>query len=125
MNTPIYALVKASPAALILLGSPNPRFYAFGNAPQPGTTAYKLPYAVWQTAYGTPENYVNQRPDIDNWGIQVDAYAQSMQQARDVLMALRDALEGAAHIVSWGIEEQETSTKLYRANFTVEFYTPR
>lgn len=125
MIAPIYPLARSSSAVMAILGSPNPRFYAFGNAPQPGKPGYALPYAVWQTVYGSPENYVNQRPDVDNWGIQVDAYAASAQQARDVSQALSDALEGQAHVTAWNGEDRETETNLYRVSFTVEFWTPR
>jgi hypothetical protein len=75
--------------------------------------------------YGTPENYINQRPDMDNWGVQVDVYSQSAQQSRDVLDALSYAMEGVAHVTAWGPEERETETNLYRSSFTVEFFTLR
>jgi NMD protein affecting ribosome stability and mRNA decay len=61
---------------------------------------------------------------VDNWGIQVDAYAASAQQARDVSKALSDALEGKAHVTAWNGEDRETETNLYRVCFTVEFWTP-
>lgn len=118
-------LVTASPAALALLGTNPTRFWGFGEAPQKGDPGYGKPYAVVQTVYGAPQNYLNQRPDVDNWGVQVDAYALQKGTAGDVAAALRDCFEGAAHVVAWNGDGREPVTGLYRVSFTVEFWTPR
>lgn len=125
MRPPIYSLAAASSAVLAVLGSPVPRFHAFGNAPQPGSTNYKLPYAVWRTISGTPENYINQRPDMDNWVVQVDSYSASQSQVVEVSDALSYALEGEAHITNWNGDDKERETGLFWISFTVEFKTPR
>jgi hypothetical protein len=122
--TPIYELAKASAAVQALLGA-NPRFTPFGAAPQKGEPLYGVPYAVYQTIYGSPENYLSQRPDMDNWGVQVDAYARTAPEANAVAVALREALEGVAHVTAYNGDAKDAATGLFRYSFTVEFWTPR
>jgi len=83
---------------------------------------YGLPYAVWQSPYGTPENYLNQLPDIDNVAAQIDVYAQTLDSARLAARAIRDAVEPYGHVVSYNGEEKDGPTGLYRFGFTVEFW---
>lgn len=103
-----------------LLGT-TPRFFAFGEADQ----ATAKPYAVWQLVYGSPEGKLAGAPDDDRYGIQVDAYADTSADAREVGLALRDALEPDGYIVAWNGESHEPDTLLYRFSFTVEFITER
>jgi hypothetical protein len=122
MFPPIFTLAAAHAPLTALLGvPPNMRFYPGGRAPQ--GVAY--PYAVWQTAYGTPENYQDQPPDIDNLGAQVDVFGNTLDEARAVGKALCDALEGDAHVTAWRGEAEEPATKKGRVSFDVEFWTPR
>lgn len=124
---PIFALANADATVrgLLKTGTGALRFWLFGRAPQPTAPGYALPYAVWQTAYGSPENYLGNRPDMDNYGVQVDAYAATPEAARAVLDALSYALETSAHVVSWRGEEREPDTNLFRSSMDVEFFTPR
>lgn len=120
MYPPVYAIVKDDPVVQAALGS-EPRVYPFGQAPQFPAT----PYAVWQVISGAPENYINDTPNIDSYGVQVDVYADSVATVRSVAVALRGALEKSAHVVSWRGEHYENDTKLYRVSFDVDFWTPR
>jgi hypothetical protein len=122
--TPIYQLAAASAAVRALLGT-EPRFTPFGAAPQKDDPLYGVPYAVYQTIYGTPENYLGQRPDVDNWGVQVDVYAKTVPQANAAAIALREAFEGVAHVVAYNGDAKDPPTGLFRFSFTVEFWTPR
>jgi hypothetical protein len=121
MNPPTFDLASASPAVRALLGTAPVRFYLFGEAEE--RTA--KPYAVWQTVYGAPENYLAGIPDDDRWGVQIDVYADTAKISRDVAMALRDAFEPTAYVVSWNGEFRDRDTRLYRYSFTVEFMTTR
>lgn len=121
MRPPIRELIAESSAVTDLLGSSPVRFYQFGEADQ----STPKPYAVWQTVYGSPENKLAGIPDEDRWGVQVDAYARSPQEAQDVAEALRDALEPSAYVVAWNGDGREPDTRLYRYSFTVEFMTER
>lgn len=112
----VRALLKASGGEL--------RFYLFGRAPQ--NPVY--PYAVWQVSYGNPENYINQVPDIDTFGTQIDVYAkpsQGVSVARQVAEALRDAIEPVAHITSWRGESQDPNTNNFRFGFDADWWVSR
>lgn len=121
MFPPAFQVAAASPTVQAALGSSPVRFYPFGEAPQ----NEQRPYAVWQTAYGSPENYIGDTPDIDTWGVQVDCFALTINQVRDSAKALRDVFEPVAHIVGWRGETRDADTNLYRYSFDVEFWTPR
>jgi hypothetical protein len=125
MYPPIFSVCFASAAVKALLGTSPLRFYAFGSAPQPGEPFYALPYAVWQSVSGFPENYINQIPDIDSHTLQVDAYSTTAAESRSIAAALRDAIEPHAHVVAWRGEEFENETKLYRYSFDVDWLVPR
>lgn len=126
MYPPIFSLANvAGVQAQLKTGSGPLRFYPFSQAPQPGTAFYALPYAVWQSVTGSPENYLGDVPDIDSFGIQVDAYGATGVSVHDVAEALRDALEPNAYITAWLGESKEAETGMYRFSFTVEFLTPR
>jgi hypothetical protein len=121
MYPPIFATISTSSAVKSLIGSSPVRFYPFGEAPQ-GLT---LPYAVWQTIGGFPENYLGDLPDVDSYAIQVDVYALTADAARAVAAALRNAIEPHAHIVRWGGESRDPDTKNYRYSFDVDWYVQR
>ena len=120
---PLFALANASAAvkALVKTGTGPLRFYLFGEADQ----ATARPYAVWQTVGGSPENYINQLPNCDDWSTQVDVYALSPSSARDIAKALMDAFEPHAYVTSYNGEYKEFETKLYRFSITVDWITHR
>lgn len=119
---PVFSLAASSAAVVALLGSSPVRFWPFGQAPQNESR----PYAVHQLIYGAPENSMSCAPDIDNAGVQVDVYAQTVSAAREVANALRDAFEEAHNqVVAWNGETWDQPTGLYRVSFTAEFWTGR
>lgn len=125
MIPPIFPAVDV-PAVQALLQAPGKglRFYAFGRAPQ----GVVYPYAVWQLIGGQPENYVNQVPDIDTFGVQIDVYAtqsQGADMARNVAEAVRDAIEPVAHITAWTGEFIDPDTKNHRFSFDSEWIVNR
>lgn len=122
MYPPIYQLARNDAAVTALLGSPNPRFYPFGQASQNTTR----PYAVWQVIYGNPDNSLSCAPKEDLYGVQVDAYAGDADSARAVAAALRNAVEADHNpVVSYNGEFWEQNTGLWRVSFTAEFWTYR
>lgn len=121
MFPPIFTVCRASPEVVALLGSAPMRLYPFGEAPQ----NVKTPYAVWQTIGGLPENYITNVPDIDSFSIQVDVYASSAAEAREVAAALRDAIEPHAHVVGWRGDSRDPETKNYRYSFDVNWFVRR
>lgn len=125
MYPPIFPAVNVPAVQALLKTGYDPlRFYLFGKAPQ----GVKYPYAVWRMASGAPENYLADRPDTDSFTTQVDVFAspsQGAEVARNVAMALRDAIEGHAHITSWFGDDQDPDTKSYRTSFQADWVTPR
>lgn len=122
IGPPAFEIASQDPGVLALLGTGPVRFWTFGKAPQNETR----PYAVFQTVYGTPDNSLACLPKEDNWGVQIDCYAKSVTDARNVAEALRDAFETTRnYVVSWNGEDWEQNTGLWRISFTVEFWTTR
>ncbi|SXF28108.1 Protein of uncharacterised function (DUF3168) [Klebsiella variicola] len=97
MIAPIFAVCAASQAVRDLLGSPV-RLYPFGL--QDDNIVY--PYALWQNISGVPENYLDRRPDVDSYTLQVDVYSNTVTSAQEVAKALRDAIEPNAYITAGG-----------------------
>lgn len=123
---PIFAAVDVAPVrALLKTGTGELRFYLFGRAPQ----GVARPYAVWRTAYGSPENYLDKVPDTDSFGVQVDVYADATpagaNQARAVAVALRNAIEPKAYITAWRGESRDPETGNYVYSFDCDWLTPR
>lgn len=121
MYPPIFEIVADDATVQSLLGSNPVRFWPFGEAPQNETR----PYALHQLLYGSPENTLSCPPDMDLYGVQVDVYAQTITEARNIAGAIREALEDDCYMVSHNGEYREPSTKLYRVAMTFEFLTPR
>lgn len=125
MYAPIFEAVDVPAVrALLKAGSGALRFYLFGMAPQ----NVVKPYAVWRMSSGAPENYINDRPELDSFTLQVDIFASPTQGAtvcRDVAAAIRDAIENKAHITSWLGEDIDPDTKNYRLTFLVDWWTYR
>jgi hypothetical protein len=121
MYPPIFATCAADSGVQAVLGTNPCRLYPFGTSTQ-GVTK---PYAVWQAVGGSPENFINQVPDIDSYTLQIDCYATTAAAVREVAEALRDAIEPVAHVVSWRGEDYETDTKLYRYSFDVDWFVHR
>lgn len=121
MLPPIQEVVMNDPAVRVLLGNDPTRFYSFGSAPEGETR----PYATWQIVNGTPENYINDRPDIDDMGVQVDIYALTMVEAVAVAEKIRDAIEDQSHITLWRGMGKDEATRLYRFLFISDWLTAR
>lgn len=122
MYPPVFPIAVADPAVIGKLGSNPTRLWPFGLAP-PNEAR---PYAVHQLVYGTPENTISCPPDTDLLGVQFDAYAKSVTDARAVAEVLRDAYEESNnHVVAYNGENWEAATGLWRVSFTVEFWNDR
>lgn len=120
MFAPIYEVCSANASVQAALGNPA-RLYPFGEAPQ----GVAKPYAVWQTLGGSPENFLKQSPDIDQFTLQVDVYASTAMAARAAARSLRDAIEPVAYITRWNGEDRDQETKNYRVSFDVDWWVPR
>lgn len=121
MIASIFTTCAASQAVKDLLGTNPVRLYPFGM--QDDSIVY--PYAVWQNIGGSPENYLNQRPDADRYSLQVDVYGDTDADVIAVARALRDAIETKAYITRWGDQSRDPETKRYRYSFDVDWITIR
>lgn len=121
MLPPIFPICAASAAVQALLGTSPTRLFEFGSAPQD----VARPYAVWQVIGGSPENYINQAPDIDSIMLQIDVYALTGDSAREVVVALRDAIEPHAYITRWGGGSRDPETRNFRQTFDVDWFVDR
>jgi hypothetical protein len=120
MYPPVFATVSADAGVQAALGTNPVRVFPFGQAPDEVT----MPYAVWQTVSGAPENYLAETPDVDTWLVQMDVYAATGGAARTAAEALRDAIEPVAHIVAWRGERKEDDG-IFRYSFDINFITER
>ena len=121
MMPPIFHPVAASAAARAALGTAPVRFFPFGGAPQD----VALPYAVWQTVGGAPENYLGNPPDADVCTVQVDVYAAEPDSAAAAILALRDAIEPHAHITLWLGGKRDDATGRWRSTFRLDWIVQR
>jgi hypothetical protein len=125
MTPPIFQAVNVTAVQSLLKTGNGPlRFFSFGRAPQNVTK----PYAVWQVAGGSPENYISNTPDIDVVGIQIDVYAsqqQGAEKAREVAAAIRDAIQPYCHITSWRGEFVDPETNNFRFSFDCDWWINR
>lgn len=118
---PVYQLATASPDVLALLGTTPTRFYPFGEAEE----GVETPYAVWQLVYGSPYNLLGDAPREDSFGIQIDCYADTGDDASELSDALRESFEGDGYVVAFNGEWREADTRLFRVSFTVAFISAR
>lgn len=122
MLPPVFKTASTSAAVAALLNSGGvTRLFEWGEAPQ----GVARPYAVWQVVSGSPDNYITNRPDVDAYTIQFDAYAADGDGAEAVAIALRDAVEGVAHITSWRSHGRDSETADYRIGFDVRWIVQR
>ncbi|MFA5715281.1 MAG: DUF3168 domain-containing protein [Candidatus Paceibacterota bacterium] len=121
MNPPLFPIVSADSAVRSVLGTNPVRVFPFGGADENTV----LPYAVWQVVGGEPENYLGNPPDADSFLTQIDVYAKTGLAARACALALRNALEPHAHIVSWRGESKDQTTGNFRYSFDINFITAR
>lgn len=121
MFPPVFATLYADNPVKALLGSNPMRVYPFGEAPQ----GVALPYAVYQTIVGLPENYLGMAPDIDSYTTQIDVYGSTLGSVRSAASAIRVALEGVAHITSLREPPRDDPTNHFRYSLDVDFWTPR
>lgn len=122
---PIFTAVSGTTDCTALLGSSPVRFYPFGNAPEKGTGYYDLPYAVYQTIGGEPENYLKTTPDADQYLIQVDIYAESISDARDTALAVVAAVQQDCYVTRYSNEAKDYETGLYRVTLDCSWIVKR
>lgn len=123
MNTPpIFKLCNNCPAVVNLLKDNGVlRVFEFGQAPQD----VAKPYVVWQEISGGHEPSLDLRPCNENHFIQVDCYAETASEAKDIKNVIELALETHALTTTYRGNSKESETKLFRTTLDFEFLTTR
>lgn len=116
---PVYEILSASGAVTALV--PATRIRGQGYA---GETPV-APYITWQVVSGQPENYTGNRPGIDQHRVQVDCWAATAAQSKQIAAAVRDALEPHAQCVAVFGDDYDTEAKLYRFGADWSFWSGR
>lgn len=118
MVPPVYALLSASAAVTALV--PAARIHGQGYAGE----SPAAPYITWLMVSGMPHNYMADRPGIDAFRAQVDCWAPTAAEAKQIAEAVRNALELDAQCVSM-FEDFDPETKLFRFSSDWAFQTRR
>ncbi len=111
----LFALVKASPECVALLGANPVRFFEFGQAPQ----LEQAPYVTYQHITGSPYNVLTGPAEADHITTQVDVWSDSSAECKAIANAIRSAIENDCHVTSWLGTNKEGET--FRTVFTVQF----
>lgn len=118
MNPPVFQLLTADAAVSALVGA---RIYRAGHAPQGVAT----PYITWSVVGGHSENYLAQRPGIDQTRVQIDCWAKDAPQCRALVDAVVSALEMDGYMSGYPTDDFEQETQRYRYMTEFYFWTPR
>ena len=126
MNTPpIFTVCAADATVQAIFSDPSGlRVYPFEYTEQNGFSI-PLPYCVWQTVGGNPENNLSGKPKEDNVRLQVDIYGQNVETVRAGANAIEGAIDLYSYVTSYMTESFEKETKIYRASFGVEWIVKR
>lgn len=129
MMPPVFPLLAAAPDVTALIGTAPVRCYPAvipqTSDGQPNNTL--LPAVTWLTIVGTPENYIDTPPTIEQSRVQVDAWALTLALAQQVFDAARAALEdgGRNVMASSNGFDYEPETKRFRVSGDFEFWVSR
>lgn len=121
MNTKLFQILSGSNPVKLLFGSNPMRVYPFGRAPQDP----RKPYAVYSVYNANPENYLDNVPDIDNKGTQIDIYADTAEKAEQCFLAVRNTLEPQAHMTNYSTPGVDEETNLYTVRMEFDFWENR
>lgn len=121
MFPPIFEVCSIDTDVQSIFGSTPCRLYPFGEAPQ---NVIK-PYAVWQLVSGAPENYLDRVPDVDQFTIQIDVYANTVDASRIGAKVLRNVIQDYAYITVYTGDLRDPSTDNYRYTFSVDWFVHR
>lgn len=113
----IFDTLKANAAVTAILGTKPLRVYPYSEAPQ----QVSAPYMTYGTIAGTPENYINQAPDVDRHLTQIDIWCDTVAQANAAYTAVRNCLEAIGHVQNFQSITRDPETKRYNARFEIDF----
>lgn len=122
MVWPVYDILYDDEDVMSVVGTGSIVKIFRGVAPQDTTP----PFIVWNTLGGASNNYMAERPGIDNPVVQIDVYSRDEEEADTLAQYVRDALELHAHQRGQPRETWEGQpTKLYRVSLDFSFWSTR
>jgi len=122
---PLYEVCKNDGPTAAFFGDSNIlRIFPFSFSKKKGFDLTK-PYAVWQTVGGSPDNVLEGGACSDSVEVQIDVYAQSVDDCRQGANLIEAAIESECMITRYFTEEFEQDTKLFRATFGASWILKR
>lgn len=119
MKVPVYSLLNVA-AVTNIVGT-----FAIWQDVLPQQYGTKRKYVTWSIVGGTPENYLDQLPTMDSGRVQIDCWAEDPVTCQNLMIAVRNAIEPHAHMISTPLSGFESDTKLYRYLLEFQFWELR
>lgn len=117
----VFPMLAGDGEVVSMIGSAPVRAYEFGFAPQ--TVA--VPYVTWFLSSGRPDNCLDGVAPVDEDTVQVDCWARSRAEAKQLAQAVREAIEPEQYLTSVSGVSVDPDTKRFRITLTFTFWTPR
>lgn len=83
------------------------------------------PAIRWQLVSGTPENYMDGPPGIDNGRFQFDIFAPTQDACDAAQVAVLEVLEAEGYVVSYNGTGRDELTKQYFTSFDLSLWQER
>lgn len=115
----ILAVMQGSPTVRAQLG--NPVRFVRGIAKE--GTAH--PYANWDTVGGAPLEQMSDTPPADGWRIRITVWGETLTQANNAAMAIRDEIERRGSIESFNPDPDDDGTGTFGISFDVRLLSLR
>lgn len=107
---PLYNLCSQNaPLAALLTDSEGLKVSEFD-----ANNADNSPYVCWQIINANPEQYLDEASDMDDVYVQIDIYATTKANARQIAKLLRSTIENQCYIENYTGVERDPETTLYR-----------
>lgn len=121
----VFALLNVTAIRAYVRENGITRIFRHGRAPQD----VKAPYITWYVIDAIPENHLDGTPPVDSCSVQVDIWSNNTgtgsEQAVTLATAVRDQIETAHHITSFGGDSQESETQRFRQTIIFTFWNNR
>lgn len=124
MHPPVFEVLSADPVVRNLLLSNSStivKIFAAREVPQDT----QAPYVAWGLSGGSPENYLGDDADMDQYSTQLDVFAPTLAACRKIVKAISDAIKGKAYITAWIGEDVEPETQLPVSSFIIDWFVDR
>lgn len=115
----IFSVMNGSEAVRAQLGSPV-RFVR-GIAKE-GTVH---PYANWDVVGGSPLEQLSDTPPADGWRIRITVWGETLTQANNAAMAIRDEIEKRGSIESFNPDPDDDGTGTFGISFDARLLSLR